>query len=107
VLRAIREAADQVGRVRQLDLQLDEQARGLEAAERAFALATQRYEAGLANYLTVIAADTSLSEARRNRANLLADRSLAGIALVVALGGGWSDGTAPARAAYVPTESPK
>ena len=107
VLRAIREAADQVGRVRQLDLQLDEQARGLEAAERAFALATQRYEAGLANYLTVITADTSLSEARRNRANLLADRSLAGIALVVALGGGWSDGTAPARAAYVPTESPK
>ena len=107
VLRAIREAADQVGRVRQLDLQLDEQARGLEAAERAFALATQRYEAGLANYLTVITADTSLTEARRGRANLLADRSLAGIALVVALGGGWSDGAAPARAAYVPTESPK
>ena len=107
VLRAIREASDQVGRVRQLDLQLDEQARGLEAAERAYALATQRYEAGLSNYLTVITAGASVTEARRIRANLSADRSLAGIALVVALGGGWSDGAAPARAAYVPMESPK
>jgi NodT family efflux transporter outer membrane factor (OMF) lipoprotein len=107
VLRAIREAADQVGRVRQLDAQIDEQARGLAAAERSYALATRRYEAGLANYLTVISAGAAVTEARRMRANLLADRSLAGIALVVALGGGWSDGDAPVRAAYVPMESPK
>ena len=107
VLRAIREASDQVARVRQLDLQLDEQARGLEAAERAYALATQRYEAGIANYLTVITAGTSVTEARRVRANLMADRSLAGIALVVSLGGGWTGEAAAARAAYVPMENPK
>ena len=107
VLRAIREASDQVARVRQLDLQLDEQVRGLEAAERAYALATQRYEAGIANYLTVITAGTSVTEARRVRANLMADRSLAGIALVVSLGGGWTGEAAAARAAYVPMENPK
>ena len=107
VLRAIREASDQVARVRQLDLQLDEQVRGLEAAERAYALATQRYEAGIANYLTVITAGTSVTEARRVRANLMADRSLAGIALVVSLGGGWTGEAAAARAAYAPMENPK
>ena len=107
VLRAVREASDQVARVRQLDLQIEEQARGLEAAERAYALAKQRYEAGLASYLTVINADASVTEARRVRANLLADRSLAGIALVVALGGGWSDGNEPVRAAYAPMENSK
>jgi NodT family efflux transporter outer membrane factor (OMF) lipoprotein len=96
VLRAVREAADQVARVQSLDRQLADQERALAAAEQAHALARQRYGAGLTNFLTVLNAETQVLAARRQRVNLLADRAVAGIALVVALGGGFEErGTAP------------
>jgi NodT family efflux transporter outer membrane factor (OMF) lipoprotein len=87
VLRAVREAADQAARVRALDRQLAEQGRSLEAAEQAHALAQQRYGAGLTNFMTVLNAETQVLTARRQRVNLLADRTLARVALLVALGG--------------------
>ncbi|MFO1406768.1 MAG: efflux transporter outer membrane subunit [Steroidobacteraceae bacterium] len=110
VLRAIREAADQAARVRQLDAQLAEQSRALAAAEKAEALAGRRYAAGLANYLTVLNAANVANDVRRQRANLLADRTQAGIALVVALGGGWNGhagAPAASHAANTPLETPK
>lgn len=87
VLRAVREAADQAARVESLDRQLADQRRALDAAEQAYRLAEQRYEAGLATFLTVLNAETQVLGARRQRVNLLADRMLARIALLVALGG--------------------
>ncbi len=87
VLRAVREAADQAARVESLDAQLADQRRALDAAELAYKLAEQRYGAGLATYLSVLNAETQVLGARRQRANLLADRMLARIALLVALGG--------------------
>jgi NodT family efflux transporter outer membrane factor (OMF) lipoprotein len=91
VLRAVREAADQAARVHSLDRQVAEQARALEAAELAYALAAQRYGAGLTNFLTVLNAETQVLAARRNRVNLLADRTQARIALLVALGGSFDE----------------
>jgi NodT family efflux transporter outer membrane factor (OMF) lipoprotein len=87
VLRAVREAADQAARVGSLDSQLVDQRRALDAAEQAYRLAEQRYGAGLTTFLTVLNAETQLLAARRQRVNLLADRMLARIALLVALGG--------------------
>lgn len=87
VLRAVREAADQAARVESLDRQLADQRRALDAAEQAYRLAEQRYDAGLATFLTVLTAETQVLGARRQRINLLADRMLARIALLVALGG--------------------
>jgi NodT family efflux transporter outer membrane factor (OMF) lipoprotein len=96
VLRAVREAADQVARVQSLDRQLADQQRSLAAAEQAYSLAKQRYGAGLTNFLTVLNAETQVLAARRHRVNLLADRAVAGIALVVALGGSFDErDTAP------------
>jgi NodT family efflux transporter outer membrane factor (OMF) lipoprotein len=96
VLRAVREAADQVARVQSLDRQLVDQQRSLAAAEQAYSLAKQRYGAGLTNFLTVLNAETQVLAARRHRVNLLADRAVAGIALVVALGGSFDErDTAP------------
>jgi NodT family efflux transporter outer membrane factor (OMF) lipoprotein len=110
VLRAVREAADQAARVQSLDLQLAEQWRALEAAEQAYSLAEQRYGAGLTNFLTVLNAETQVLAARRSRLNLLADRTLARVALLVALGGSF-DPTGPAALAGVATpghkETPK
>ena len=98
VLRAVRESADQAARVQSLDRQLVEQRRVLEAAERAYALAEQRYGAGLTNFLTVLNAETQVLAARRSRVNLLADRTQARVALLVALGGSF-DPTGPAALA--------
>jgi len=103
VLRAVREAADQASRVESLDRQLAEQQRGLVAAERAYQLAEQRYGAGLASFLTVLTAETQVLAARRQRVNLLADRTLARIALLVALGGTFQEmQQAPTAAAAGP-----
>lgn len=96
VLRAVREAADQAARVQSLDHQLADQQRSLAAAEQANALAKQRYGAGLTNFLTVLNAETQVLAARRHRVNLLADRAVASVALVVALGGSFEgERTAP------------
>jgi NodT family efflux transporter outer membrane factor (OMF) lipoprotein len=110
VLRAVREAADQASRVESLDRQLAEQQRALDSAEQGWELASQRYEAGLASFLTVLSAETQVLGARRQRVNLLADRTLARIALLVALGGSFdADQPLPLAAAMQPgrKETPK
>jgi NodT family efflux transporter outer membrane factor (OMF) lipoprotein len=91
VLRAVREAADQASRVESLDRQLALQSGALESAEQAWQLASQRYEEGLGTFLTVLNAETQVLAARRQRVNLLADRTLARIALLVALGGSFHE----------------
>jgi NodT family efflux transporter outer membrane factor (OMF) lipoprotein len=93
VLRAIREAADQVARLHTLDEQLADQQRALDAAERGYELAEQRYGAGLSNFLTVLNAETQVLNARRQQINLLADRTNARVALLVALGGSFKEST--------------
>jgi NodT family efflux transporter outer membrane factor (OMF) lipoprotein len=102
VLRAVREAADQVSRARSLDRQLARQRLALTAAERAFAVAEKRYGAGLNSYLSVLSAESQVLAARRQRANLLADRAQAHIALMVALGGGFDSSQPAATAATAP-----
>ncbi len=91
VLRAVRDAADQLSRLQALQAQLADQQRALAAAEDAYRLAEQRYGAGLASRLTVLNAETQVLNARRQRVNLLADRTSARVALLVALGGSFKE----------------
>lgn len=93
VLRAVRESSDQLARLQALDQQVTDQQRVLDAAEKAHGLAEQRYRAGLANYLTVLNAETQLLSARRQQVNLLADRTSTRVALLVALGGSFKETT--------------
>ncbi len=102
VLRAVREAADQAARVQSLDRQLAEQRHSLDAAEQAHDLARQRYSAGLASFLTVLNAETQVLTARRARVNLLADRTQARVALLVALGGSFDESRPTPLAATQP-----
>jgi NodT family efflux transporter outer membrane factor (OMF) lipoprotein len=105
VLRAVREAADQASRVESLDRQIAEQRRALESAEQGWRLASQRYEAGISTFLTVLNAETQVLAARRQHVNLLADRTLARIALLVALGGSFHEiQQAPLAAAATPVQ---
>lgn len=93
VLRAVREASDQLSRLASLDRQLADQALALAAAESAYQLAVQRHGAGIGSYLVVLNAETQVLNTRRQRVNLLADRTLARVALLVALGGSFKETT--------------
>ena len=93
VLRAVREVSDQLSRIASLERQLADQANALAAAESAWRLAEQRYGAGIGSYLAVLNAETQVLNARRQRVNLLADRTLARVALLVALGGSFKETT--------------
>ena len=88
LLRALREVADEASSLRAVEAQQQEQAGALAAAESAFELATQRYRAGLGNFLVVLTAEGNVLQQRRGAADLKARHLLAEVSLSRALGGG-------------------
>ena len=98
VLDAAREVADAAASWRALDRQQAEQAQALAISESAHDLATQRYRAGLGNYLVVLGTETGLLAQRSLQADLQARALDAQLLLMRALGGGWR-GDAPPQAA--------
>lgn len=87
VLMAVRETADQLSNIASLDTSLTEQRTSLDDAEAAFRLATERYDAGLTTYLTVLATETRVLDARRERVDLESLRADARVTLLVDVGG--------------------
>lgn len=88
LLRAMREVADEASSLGAIEAQQREQAGALTAAESAFELATQRYRAGLGNFLVVLTAEGTVLQQRRGAADLKARHLLAEVSLSRALGGG-------------------
>jgi NodT family efflux transporter outer membrane factor (OMF) lipoprotein len=100
VLTAVRETADQLSDIASLDTRLVEQQQSLDDAEAAFRLATERYNAGLTTYLTVLATETQVLDARRQRVDLEALRASARVTLLIDVGGDFrADSPAIAEAA--------
>jgi outer membrane protein TolC len=64
-----------------------EQRQSLNDAEDAFRLATERYDAGLSTYLTVLTTETQVLVARRQRVDLEAARAAARVTLLIDVGG--------------------
>lgn len=91
LLRALREVADEVGSLQSLERQQRAQAEATGAADAAFDLAVQRYQAGLGNFLTVLTAQTNVLAQRRAAADLKARHLAAEVALARALGGGYRE----------------
>ena len=60
LLRALREVADEIGSLQSLERQQRAQADASTAANIAYDLALQRYQAGLGNFLTVLTAQMML-----------------------------------------------
>ena len=87
VLEAVQQTADQISDIVSLDSGLQEQQQSLDAAEDAFLLATQRYQAGLTTYLTVLTTETEVLSARRRRVELLSARDIARVTLLINVGG--------------------
>ncbi|GGB29177.1 multidrug RND transporter [Sphingomonas metalli] len=90
VTDAYRAVADALASRRSLGVQLDESRRALADSEAAYRVARLRYEGGLSRFLDVLAAQDRVLEARRSVADLQARGFSLDIALVRALGGGFT-----------------
>ena len=91
VLVAFQDVENSLSGIRYLAEQSSAQNRAVESAERASALATERYKAGIVSYLEVVDANRATLVTQRARAQLAADRLVASVQLVKALGGGWNE----------------
>ena len=89
VVDAVHDVADQISSTRSLERQLHEQTDAVASAERAYDVATQRYRAGLATYLTVLSAETNVLTQRRLGVDIRARTLDTQMLLVRALGGGY------------------
>jgi outer membrane protein TolC len=89
VIDAVRDVADQVASMQSVTRQQTEQRAAQQAAESAYAIAVQRYEVGLGNYLNVLSAETAVLAQRRLAVDLSARALDTQVALLRALGGGF------------------
>lgn len=89
VIEAVHDVADQLVSVRAIARQQTELAAAQSSAESAYAIATQRYKAGLGNYLNVLSAETSVLAHRRLSVDLAARALDTQVQLIRALGGGF------------------
>lgn len=99
VIDATRQVADTLQSLRWLDRQATEQARAHDATEAAYALALQRYKAGLGNYLTVLTAQSTVLTQRRLQTDLQARALMLDAELMRNLGGGFAEDEPRAAAA--------
>lgn len=90
LIDAVHDVADVVTNWRALERESAEQRTALAAAQRAYDLTTERYRAGLDNYLTVLSTENQLLFAQAAGAQLTAQRLTFSVDLVRALGGGYT-----------------
>ncbi|MEO8924314.1 MAG: efflux transporter outer membrane subunit, partial [Caldimonas sp.] len=90
VIDAVHDVADQISSARSIERQQHQQAEALASAESAYDVATQRYRAGLATYLSVLNAETNVLAQRRLTVDLRARVLDSQMLLVRALGGGYA-----------------
>lgn len=87
VLSAVQQVADQLSQVSYSAQQLQQARATLTAAEEAYRLAQKRYEAGLANYLSVLTTETQVLNARTAFVDILHQQAFARVSLLLAVGG--------------------
>jgi NodT family efflux transporter outer membrane factor (OMF) lipoprotein len=95
LLDAVREVADVLANWRALERETNEQQIALEAAQRSYELTSERYRAGLDNYLSVLSSESQVIQTQGLRAQLRSRRLGFSVDLVRALGGGYSPAASP------------
>ena len=89
ILVAFGEVENSLSAIANLRTQAEVQQRARDSAAKAAKLARTRYEAGTSPYLDVIEADRTALAVIRGNVQLSAQRWLASVGLIKALGGGW------------------
>lgn len=95
---ALHDVADQINTYKWLQVRQHEQQSALTVAHEALNLTSQRYKAGLGNYLNVLNAETQVLTQEQLGAELNASALTVRVSLIKALGGGF-DVSAPAQSA--------
>jgi len=101
VLGAVREAADLLSRLKTLDDDIGQQRASTSGLAEVRRLNNVRVSAGLSSRLDLINYDVRLLQAQQDSVNLQADKAVAQVQLLVAIGGGFDP------AAMSPLSSPK
>ena len=96
---ALRDIVDQLTSLASVEAQHKDQAQALADAQEAYDLALLRYREGIGNYLQVLSAESPLLVQQSLEADLRARDLEISIALVQALGGGFSPAAAPIASA--------
>ena len=89
VLTAFQQVEDGISNLQTLSQAESTQAAAVEEARRELAIANNRYVAGVATYLDVITAQSTLLSSERLETQLLGQQMVSSVYLVKALGGGW------------------
>ncbi|HZE59674.1 MAG TPA: efflux transporter outer membrane subunit [Burkholderiales bacterium] len=97
VLTGFQEVEDNLAALRILEQEATLQDEVVAAARRALELTNNQYSAGVVSYLNVITAQTTALSNERTAVSVLGRRLTASVALVQALGGGWTAGELPKR----------
>ena len=90
VLRAYQEVEDELAALRQLSVEAVREDDAVRATEVVLQQAEARYKAGAVTYLEVVAAENASLAARLAADDIQLRRLAAGVALIKALGGGWT-----------------
>jgi NodT family efflux transporter outer membrane factor (OMF) lipoprotein len=93
VLTAFQQVEDGISSLNSLSQAAASQNAAVEEARRQLAIANNRYTTGVATYLDVITAQSTLLSNERLATQLLGQQMVASVSLIKALGGGW-DATA-------------
>ena len=105
VIDAVHDVADQLASASAITRQQTELTAAQGSAESAYAIATQRYQAGLGNYLNVLSAETAVLVQRRLAVDLAARALDTQVQLIRALGGGFNADTVNTLASANPSSS--
>ena len=89
VLMAFQQVEDSLAQLRILSEEGVIADRAVKSAQQSLDISTAQYRGGLANYLQVITAQTSLLQNQRSVVDILTRRMAASVSLIQALGGGW------------------
>ncbi len=95
VLTGFQEVEDNLAALRILEDEAAVQDEVVKGARQAVDLTVNQYQAGVVSYLNVIIAQATLLATERTAADILGRRLTASVALIKALGGGWSAGELP------------
>jgi NodT family efflux transporter outer membrane factor (OMF) lipoprotein len=97
VLTAFQQVEDELAALRILERQAEVQDRAVKASEEAEALILNQYKAGTVAYTSVITAQTVSLGNKQTALSILQNRLAASVALIEALGGGWTAADLPSH----------
>ena len=91
VLTAFQDVEDNLAALRILEQEASVQDEAVKAARESLAIVLNQYRAGTANYLAVIVIQAAALSNERSSITILGRRLTASVALIKALGGGWTE----------------